>query len=84
MTFSVEVDAHNPVALAFCLKELEKHIPNFESWYMDIRISGIDYGTYLNINIDQEIIDVANFPAYGDEDATLEDVFAAIESKEEE
>lgn len=83
-TFSVEVDRYNPVALANCLKKLEREIPNFEcDWRLTANGGGIDYGIYLNIDIDEKTIEVCNQPEYGnDGDDLLDDVLEYFEKED--
>lgn len=85
-TFSVEVDRYNPVALTYCLQKLEENIPKFEyDWRLFINAGGIDYGIYLNINVERKEIEICNQPEYGtDGEDTLDDVFACFEEEEED
>ena len=78
--YSVEVDRYNPMALVRVLNEMERNIPDFEyDWTVSINAGGIDYGTFLNIDVDEKKIEICNCPEYGtDGDDALEDVFNAI------
>lgn len=84
--YSVEVDRYNPTALAYCLKKLEDNIPDFEyDWKLTINAGGIDYGVYLNIDVEKKEIEICNQPEYGsDGDDMLNDVFEAINGNEDE
>ena len=76
--FSVEVDKYNPVALAYCLNRLQEEIPYFEiDWGIKINAGGIDYGTYMNIDIANMEIELSNQPD-GDGDDMLDDVINAV------
>lgn len=83
-TFSVEVDKYNPMALAHCLKALSEGIPDFEyAWRLTANGGGIDYGVYLNIDIEHQTIEICNQPEYGsDGDDTIEDVIDAYNEEE--
>ena len=83
--YSVEVDRYNPMALAHCLEKLGNGIPDFEyEWRLSANAGGIDYGLYLNINIEIKEIEICNQPEYGtDGDDYLEDVLENFEDDEE-
>ena len=74
--YSVEVDRYNPMSLAHCLKLLADGIPDFEyNWRLSANGGGIDYGVYLNIDIDAMEITISNQPQFGtDGDDMIEDV----------
>lgn len=83
MRYSVEIDSHNPVAMLHCLQRLEEAIPDFEyDWRLYINAGGIDYGTYMNIDTEQQTITLCN-QANGDE-AYLDDVIDEITEPLEE
>lgn len=84
--YSVEVDRYNPMALAHCLEKLGNGIPDFEyEWRLSANAGGIDYGLYLNINIEIKEIEICNQPEYGtDGDDYLEDVLENFEDNEDE
>jgi len=76
--FSVEVDKLNPAALTWCLTKLQDNIPDFEDdWRITVNAGGIDYGIFLNINIEDKEIEICNQPE-GDGDDLLDDVIEAI------
>lgn len=83
--YSVEVDKYNPLALAHCLQKLGEGIPDFEyDWRLTANGGGIDYGVYLNIDVEEKTIEICNQPEYGsDGDDMLDDVFEAIAENEE-
>ena len=85
-TYSVEVDRYNPMALAHCLKKLNDAIPDFEyDWKVSANGGGIDYGLYLNINVERKEIEICNQPEFGtDGDDFLEDVLENFNEDEEE
>lgn len=85
-TFSVEVDKYNPMALAHCLKKLNEEIENFEyDWRLTANGGGIDYGVYLNIDVEEKSIEICNQPEYGsDGDDMLDDVIEYLKENEEE
>lgn len=76
--FSVEVDKYNPTALIYCLTKLQNAIPDFEyDWRITVNAGGIDYGTFLNIDLENKTIEICNQPE-GDGDDYLEDVINEI------
>lgn len=78
MRYSVEIESHNPVAMLYCLQRLEDEIPDFEyDWSLYINAGGIDYGTYMNIDTEQQTITLCNQPD-GDGDDSLDDVINEI------
>ena len=82
--YSVEVDKYNPLALASCLEELGNGIPNFEySWRVIVNAGGIDYGVYLNVNVEREEIEISNQPK-GDGEDSIYDILSLFEDDEEE
>ena len=85
-TFSVEVDKYNPLALAHCLQKLGEAISDFEyDWRLTANGGGIDYGVFLNIDVEEKEIEICNQPEYGsDGDDMLEDVIEAVNSENKE
>ena len=79
--FSIEVDHYNPLALANCIERLGKGIPDFEwEWRISANAGGIDYGLFININIEDKTIEICNQPAYGtDGDNTIDEVIECFE-----
>ena len=84
--YSIEVDKYNPMALAHCLQKLNESIPDFEyDWRLIANAGGIDYGIYLNIDVEKKEIEICNQPEYdSDGDDSLEDVIAYFEEEENE
>ena len=84
--YSVEIDRYNPLALVLTLSELANEIQDFEyDWRMSVNAGGIDYGLYLNINVNSKEIEISNQPEYGtDGDDLIEDVLEALNDYEEE
>lgn len=84
--YSVEIDRYNPMALADVLGELSNGIPDFEyDWRLSVNAGGIDYGIYLNVNIDRKEIEICNRPEYGtDGDDLLEDILENFEENEDD
>lgn len=84
--YSVEIDRYNPMALALCLNKLKDGIPDFEcDWRLTANGGGIDYGIYLNIDVEEKIIEICNQPEYGsDGDDMLDDVIARLNEEEDE
>ena len=81
--FSVEVDKYNPTALTHCLKELEDTIPDYEwAWKIVINAGGIDYGIYLNIDVDRKEVEICN-QSEGEE-ITLNDLELLFEDEDED
>ncbi len=83
--YIIEIDKYNPTALTHCLKKLEEVIPDYEyDWRIIINAGGIDYGIYLNINIENKEIEISNQPKYWtEEEDMLEDVLILFEEKDE-
>lgn len=82
--YSIEVDAYNPTALTHCLKRLENGIPDYESdWKITVNAGGIDYGIYLNIDVERKTIEICNQPD-GDGDDYIDDVLECFEEEDEE
>lgn len=79
--YSIEVDRYNPLALAHCLERLGNGIPDFEwDYHMTINAGGIDYGTYININLEDKTIEICNQPEYGtDGNNTIDEVIENFE-----
>lgn len=82
--YSIEIDKYNPTALTHCLRELENAIPDYEyDWRIVINAGGIDYGIYLNININEKEIEICNQPK-GEGDDYLDDVLELFKEEEDE
>lgn len=61
MVYSIEIDKYNPTALTYCLNRLENGIPNYAyDWRITVNAGGIDYGVYLNVDIENKIIEICN------------------------
>lgn len=84
--YSVEIDKYNPMALATTIKKLADNIPNFEyEWRLYANGCGIDYGIYLNVDINKKEITICNQPGYGtDGDGLIDDIIDAIMDDEDE
>lgn len=85
-TYSVEIDKYSATALGHVLKKLEDSIPDFEyDWRIYVNAGGIDYGIYLNINVDKKEITICNQPKYGgDGDDDLDEILAMFEKDEDD
>ena len=81
--YSVEIDKYNPEALIHCLQKLQYGIPDFSEWRFTINAGGIDYGIYLNFDIENKEIEICNQPQGRGEDY-LDDVLELFEEEEEE
>jgi len=84
--YSVEIDKYSPMALATTIKKLADNIPHFEyEWRLYANGGGIDYGIYLNVDINKKEITICNQPEYGtDGDDLIDDVLDAIMDDEDE
>lgn len=84
--YSIEVDRRNLVALAHCLTRMAEEITDVEyDWCLTINAGGIDYGTYINVNIERKEIEICNQPEYGnDGDDSLDELFEAIAEEEDD
>ena len=82
--YSIEIDKYNPTALTHCLRKLENAIPDYEyDWRIVINAGGIDYGIYLNIDIDKKEIEICNQPIYGTNgDDALDDILKLFEEED--
>ena len=82
--YSVEIDKYNPTALTHCLTKLENTIPNYQwDWRIFINAGGIDYGIYLNIDVEDKEIEICNQPKYGDGEDWLDTVLELFEEDDE-
>lgn len=79
--YSIEVDRYNPLALAHCLERLGNGIPDFDcEWRLSINAGGIDYGVYINLNLEDKTIEICNQPEYGtDGNNTIDEVIENFE-----
>lgn len=84
--YSVEIDRYNPMALAYALTKLNNGIPDFEyEWQLTVNAGGIDYGVYINVNINEKKIEISNQPEYGTNgEDFLEDVLENFEENEDD
>ena len=84
--YSIEINKDDPTALAWCLRKLENNIPDFEyDWRIVINAGGIDYGIYLNIDIEDKEIEICNQSRYGNAaEDMLDDVIELFEEEEED
>lgn len=83
--YSIEIDKYNPTALTHCLKKLEEGIPDYEyDWRIRVNAGGIDYGIYLNVDIEKKEIEISNQPTYGSDGSDyLDDVLKCFEEEED-
>ena len=82
MTFSVEIDNSNPLALAECIKLCERNIPDFDLWSITINAGGIDYGVFMNFDIEEQALEISNGSTYGsDGESCLDDIFECFEEE---
>lgn len=82
--YSIEIDKYSPAALIDSLKRLEENIPDFEyDWRIFINAGGIDYGIYLNINIEKQEIEICNQPEYEVLDDCIDDVLKHFEDDDD-
>lgn len=82
--YTIEVNKDDPTALTWCLNKLENVIPDYEyDWRIVINAGGIDYGIYLNINVDYKEIEICNQPEYIGEIDMLDDVIKLFEEEDE-
>ncbi len=77
MRFSVEINRYGE-ALVWCLKKLTNNIPDLYDWRFSANAGGIDYGIYLNIDIEDKEIEICNQPN-GKGDDLLDDVIEYLE-----
>lgn len=77
------IDVENLYSLAYVLNELNDCICGLdyaENWDVNVNAGGIDYGIYINVDIDRRSITICNQPN-GNEDFGLEDVIEFIEER---
>ena len=81
--YSVEIDHYDASALGHVLRKIEDSIPDFEyDWGMRVNAGGIDYGIYLNINVDKKEIEICNQPEYGSNgDDDLDEILEMFEEE---
>lgn len=84
--YSIEINKDDPTALTYCLRKLENAIPDYGyDWRIVINAGGIDYGIYLNIDIEDKEIEICNQPRYGNAgEDMVDDVIELFEEKEED
>ena len=77
MRYTVDVE-RSVDALAYCLKQITR-INNIDDWYVSVNAGGIDYGIYINFNVDSREIEICNQPERGAEDSYyLEEIIDMI------
>ena len=82
--YSVEVNRDDPTALTWCLRKLENNIPDYEyDWRIVINAGGIDYGIYLNIDVDDKEIEICNQPDDREGNDLLDDVLKLFDEEDE-
>lgn len=66
---SLIVDKYDPTSLIVYLNKLKKGIKGFKNnWRIFINGGGIDYGIFLNIDIENHEIEICNQNRYGSSD----------------
>lgn len=80
--YSVEVD-RSISALIYCLQRLQGGIPDFDyEWRIEINAGGIDYGIYINVDIDKKEVEISNQPRGRGEDS-LDDILENFEEDDD-
>ena len=83
MGYTVDID-RSVEALAYCLKQVNQ-IRDIEDWYVYVNAGGIDYGIYLNFNVERKELVICNQPARGYDDSYyLEEIIEMINENTEE
>ena len=83
MGYTVDID-RSVEALAHCLKQVNK-IRDIEDWYVYVNAGGIDYGIYLNFNVERKELVICNQPDRGYDDSYyLEEIIDMINENTEE
>lgn len=83
MRYTVDVE-RSVDALAYCLKQITR-INNIDDWYVSVNAGGIDYGIYINFNVDNREIELCNQPERGADDSYyLEEIIDMINEELEE
>ena len=84
--YAVEIDNSNASSLGYVLRKIEDNIPDFAyDWRITVNAGGIDYGIYLNINVDDKEIEICNQPERGaDEDTDLDEILEMFEEDEDD
>lgn len=83
--YCVEIDRYDPLALAHVLEKMGKAIPDFEyEWQLKANGGGIDYGLYINVDINRKEIEICNQPEDGEGEDWLEDIFENFKEEDED
>lgn len=84
--YSVEINRYNPMAIVNAFKKMADIIPDFEyNWRLSANGGGIDYGLYLNIDIERKEIEICNQPEFGmDGDDDLDEMLDQFDFEEDE
>ena len=84
-SYSVEINKYDPMALINCLKKLSEGIDHFEdSWRFIINAGGIDYGIYLNFDINNKEIEICNQPSDHKGEDDLYEIIKEIRKENED
>lgn len=83
MRYTVDVE-RDVEALAHCLRKITQ-IHDIDDWRVSVNAGGIDYGIYLNFDVDNKELEICNQPARGADDSYyLEDIIDMINEELEE
>lgn len=78
------VDINRSVdSVAYCLNRLNNEVDMWD-WRISINAGGIEYGIYLNFDLEDKELEISNQPFYGIETTDLDEVIDAINENEEE
>lgn len=84
--YSVDIN-RSMDSVAYCLNKLNNEVDMWD-WRISINAGGIDYGVYLNFDLEDKELEISNQPYYRVATSYLEDVIEAIneyyEDEEEE
>ena len=76
MRYSVDVE-RSIESLTHCLKRINNGINDIWDWRISANGGGIDYGIYLNFDIDNKELEICNQPRYK-EDFGLDEIIDII------
>ncbi len=82
MRYSVDIN-RSLDSVAYCLNRLNNEVDMWD-WRISINAGGIDYGIYLNFDLEDKELEISNQPFYGAEETDLDTVIDAINEYEDE
>ena len=82
MRYSVDIN-RSLDSVAYCLNRLNNEVDMW-NWRISINAGGIDYGVYLNFDLEDKELEISNQPSYGAEETGLYEIIEAINNEYED